>query len=347
MAMRVRAKRTLLGAALLVSPAHAEAVRPPAGPELEVSLEYAAPPGCPNARWFEQTVASRLGYDPFRAPAAHRVLVRIDAEAASHFGHVEWRSPSDEWAGDQSFPARKADCVELARTIALALAVQIHLLAVAKISDAQDAPSPPAAPLPREPDRAKPAALPRESAHEPRPRDTPDGASSENQSTSPARLGIGAGASAGQGLSSNVVGLVRLFALIVRRPLSLELGAEIGLPSTTRRADGAGYTQKLLFGSLAGCGGPTPWSVCVLTRCGMARVRGRDIDVPASDSGAILQTGLRVAISPPLGPHAFLSARVEGLATLTPWTVTLDGLTVWTAPPFSANGGLDLGVFFP
>jgi len=85
----------------------------------------------------------------------------------------------------------------------------------------------------------------------------------------------------------------------------------------------------------------------VLAKAGMARVRGLDIDVPASDSGAILQAGLRAALSPALGANAFLTARVEGLATLTRWTVTLDGLGVWTAPPFTANVGLDLGVLLP
>jgi hypothetical protein len=312
-----------------------------------VSLEYTAPAGCPDARSFEHAVASRLGYDPFRAASAHHVLVRIDVEAASHFGHVEWRAPNGDWAGDQSFPSRQAGCVELARTIAVALAVQIHLLAVAEVPDTQDESPSALPPASRAPEPEKPPPVARSAANESVIADTTDLASAETRGTSHWRFGVGSGVSAGQGLSSSVVGLGRLFALMVRPPLSLEVAGELGLPSMTRRADGAGYSQQLMFGSIAGCGGRAPWSVCVVARCGLAHVRGRDIDLPASDSGPILQTGLRVAMSPPLGSHVFVSARFEGLATLTPWTVTLDGLGVWTAPPFSANGGLDLGVLFP
>ncbi len=347
MAMRSRAKRTLLGVALLGSPARAEELRSPDRPQLEVSLEYTAPAGCPDARSFEHAVASRLGYDPFRAGSDHHVLVGIEVDAASHFGHVEWRAPNGEWAGDQSFPARQAGCLELARTIAVALAVQIHLLAVAEVPDTQDESLSALSPPSREPEPAKPAPLARSPAKESVAADTPDHASPEARGASHWRFGVGSGVSAGEGLSSNVVGLGRLFALMVRPPLSLEVAGELGLPSTTRRSDGAGYSQQLMFGSIAGCGGRAPWSACAVARCGVAHVRGRDIDLPASDSGPILQTGLRVAMSTPLGSHVFVSARVEGLATLTPWTVTLDGLGVWTAPPFSANGGLDLGVLFP
>lgn len=340
-----QATKLLLGIAFLVTPARADTMEPDAAPSLEVSLDYVVPPGCPDMRTFERAVASRLGYFPFRGAAQRHVLVRIEASAPSLFGQVEWHDPSGEWVGDQSFPGGTAGCVELARTIAIALAVQIHLLEATENPASVAASS--ALPTAPEESPAEPRPAPKVSALEPKPADGVAAAAREKPPVAPWEIGVGGGLSLGNGLSSGIVGVGGLFALFVRRPVSLELGGELGLPSTTRRGDGAGYTQQLVFGSFAGCGAHSAWSACVVAKVGMARVRGRDIDVPASDSDAIFQTGLRVAIAPKLGSRGFFRARVEGLVTLTPWTVTLDGLGVWTAPIFAGSIGLDAGVFLP
>ena len=73
-------------------------------------------------------------------------------------------------------------------------------------------------------------------------------------------------------------------------------------------------------------------------------VVGQTIDAPRSESAALVQTGLRLALRQDLGRGAYVSARAEGLLNLTRWTVTLDQLGVWTSPRLAYLGGLDFGV---
>jgi hypothetical protein len=340
-ALRWVAGGALLGSGFFASPARAE---PGTETErLEVRLDYIAPAGCPNLDAFERIVANRLGYYPFGSDASHGVLVRVEARAQNLSGQFEWRDVSGQWAGDQRFPARTADCDALVRTMALALAVQIHLLATVSEAPTSSVATPPPAEVPDtnappNPVRAGTAPKPSEPVVPPPP---------EPRDVSRWEFGAGGGVSLGEGLSSRVVGSGRIFGLMVRRRLSFELAGEVALPTTTRRSDGAGYSQELMLGSLAACGAHPPWSACVVGKSGVVRVRGRDIDVPASKSGAIVQTGLRAALSSALASRAFVAARLEGLATLTRWTVRLDDLEVWAAPRFSASVGFDLGVLLP
>src|SRR4029079_5440758 len=53
-------------------------------------------------------------------------------------------------------------------------------------------------------------------------------------------LAIGAGPSVGFGMSSSPILLGRLFAALAWPRVSLELGALVSVPATTRRPDGAG-----------------------------------------------------------------------------------------------------------
>ncbi|HET9960021.1 MAG TPA: hypothetical protein VFQ61_36260 [Polyangiaceae bacterium] len=345
------------GVALAFAPAAARAAQ--VDDALEVSLEYVAPRACPDAIQFQNIVAKRLGYAPFRKQAPSRVLVSIEASEGGVSGHIEWRGPSGEWAGDQTCAARTTECGELARTMAIALAVQIHLLAAmpgASVSG-DAAPAPPEA-APAEPAFTAPPAA----STTPSParvdnkglnstRLSPSRQSalprSEAGPQSPWEFGVGGGVSVAHGMSSGLVGFGRLFGVITRRRFSLEFGGEVGVPTVTRRADGAGYSQQLVLASLAGCGVVPPWSGCLLTKAGIARVRGHDIDVPSSDSAPLVQAGVRGGLSSPIGSRLFFALRVEGLATLTRWTVALDGFGVWTSPPLTMGAGLDLGVHWP
>jgi len=160
-------------------------------------------------------------------------------------------------------------------------------------------------------------------------------------------LAIGAGALLGFGVSSSPVPFGRLFGSVAWPHWSLELAAEVGWPSTVRRADGAGFSQQELLLGLAGCGSLAPWSACLLAKGGAIRIQGKDIDAPASPTGPLVETGLRLAVMQPLGRRFYVSAQAEGLLLVTRWRVTLDDNLVWTSPRFAGTMGLDLGVRFP
>jgi hypothetical protein len=150
----------------------------------------------------------------------------------------------------------------------------------------------------------------------------------------------------GFGLSSTAVSFGRAFASVAWQHSSVELATEVAWPTTTRREDGAGFSQQPLLIGVAGCGDLQPWSACLLAKAGAIRIVGEDIDHSRSPWAPLLETGLGLAVMQRLGRHLFVAARAEGLCNLTRWQVTLDQNLVWTSPRFAATVGLDIGVRF-
>ncbi len=315
-----------------------------------VTLEYAVGSGCPDAENFKAVVTTRLGYDPFNESAADHVLVRIASRDGSLDGRIEWRDSSGKWTGDQSFPLVSSDCLRLVRAMGFALAVQIQLLA--KTGPARDldvgtrAGSGPPAEAPTPPATPRPAGV----------TTVPDGPTivpgATTTAPSPTRgprpvFAMGAGPSIGFGMSSTPVLLGRLFGALAWQHVSVELAAAVSLPATTRRADGAGFSQQHLLVSAASCAIVTRWNVCLVANAGEVRMVGEDIDHPTSAEAPVFETGARVAVIQRFGRRVFLDAHVDGLVILTRWTARLDQVPVWTAPRFAAAIGIDTGVRFP
>jgi len=313
-----------------------------------VALEYTATPDCPSADDFRAIVNGRLGYDPFRETAAKRVLVLIATRAPAFEGRIEWRDADGEWAGDRTFPSRSNDCRELARAMAFALALQIQL------SLGAGAPAAPSDAEPAEDDRTATADAPPPVSPEPAPPPTeqPD-VPAVSEVAKPAApgtrpvLAVGAGASVGFGVASNVVPFGRMFGNIAWPHWSLELAGEIGWPTTERREDSAGFSQQQFLVSLAGCGALARWSACLLAKGGAIRIAGVDVEKPASPWGPLFETGLRLAVIQPLGRRVYMAVRAEGLVIVTRWRVSLDQFPVWTSSRFTETIGLDVGLRFP
>jgi hypothetical protein len=324
-------------------------VRADGGP-LAVALEYDAVPDCPEAGDFKAIVNGRLGYDPFREGAPERVLVQIASQAPAFEGRIEWRDAEGKWVGDRTFPSRSNDCRELARAMAFALALQIQLSAGGSVPPALDVAEPPEAPPTAEaqvppPEPPAPAARPSEQPALPAPSQL-EGAPARGPRPVTA---FGAGASLGFGVSSSMVPFGRVFGGIAWPYLSLELAAEVGWPTTERRAndDRAGFSQQELLMGVAGCATLARLSACLLAKGGAIRIVGVDVEKPASPWGPLFETGLRLAVTQPLGRSVYVAARVEGLLIVTRWRVTLDDVPLWMASRFTENIGLDVGVRLP
>lgn len=344
------------------------AVQVESGP-FSVTLDYNAPAGCPSADEFRAVVVGRLGYAPFRDGSSYRVSATIAPDSRALIGRIEWRDADGDWVGDQTFASRTRDCSELARGMGFALAVQIQILATpAAPPRIAPAPAPPAPALPSAGAAAAPTvgSAPAPATSTPAPVSAsataeqtevvPESVTAEQAETTlavtaprpsaPAIWSLGAGTSLGQGLSSSFVGLGRLFGGVGWSHVSLELGAEVSLPATTRREDGAGFAQQLVLLQGAACGDTDRVSGCVLAKGGQLRVEARDVDVPASPRGTFFAVGLRAVVRQQLGWRASLQGRVEGLALLAPWDVTIDRTTVWSSSRFAGMLGLDVVVRF-
>ncbi|HVT09161.1 MAG TPA: hypothetical protein VHO67_16990, partial [Polyangia bacterium] len=160
-------------------------------------------------------------------------------------------------------------------------------------------------------------------------------------------LAMGAGPAVALGLSDGPALLGRVFGVLAWTHVSIELAAQASLPATTRRMDGAGFSQHLLLLGLAGCAVRGAWTACLLANGGEVRMSGVDIDKPTSAVAPVLQAGARLGASHQLGRRVTAGAHVDGLAALTRWQGTLDDLPVWTAPRFAAALGVDAVVRFP
>jgi len=312
--------------------AHARAV------VVATQLDYVATPGCPSAARFEAVVVGRLGYDPFRADAPDRVTVRIEAAGRTLEGGLEWHDAAGSVIGAQTFPSRTGDCDELTRAMGFALALQIQLMAA---TAGETRP-------PQAPPTAAPATV-----LAPAPPVTPSpatqiempGPGRNDQPRGPFIL-VGAGASAGIGLASDPVALGRLFGTVQWSHVAVELAGEATAPSTTRRADGAGFSQEEFLASLAGCGVRAALSLCALGKIGGFRVVGQGVDVPLTASGLLMQAGLRLTASHTFGHRTYIIGRAEGLGRVTQGTVTLDSIPVWSTPRFAALLGIDVAFRF-
>jgi hypothetical protein len=342
------AGRVLAHAALLCVLGQAEA-RADAGP-LAVALEYSATPDCPEVGDFKAIVNGRLGYDPFREGAPERVFVQIASRAPAFEGRIEWRNAEGKWAGDRTFPSRSADCRELARAMAFALALQIQLSASASAPSAPSAVEPAEASPPAEAQVASPVSP--ASAPLPNAQQSVAVPSQVAAAESPSRvpgpvLAVGAGALAGFHVSSGVVPFGRVFGSLAWPHWSLELATEVGLPTTERRGDGAGFSQQELLVGLAGCGTLARWSACLLAKGGALRIAGEAVEEPASPWGPLFEMGLRLAVTQPIGRRVYVAVRAEGLLIVTRWQVSLDDTPVWRSSRFTETIGFDVGVRFP
>ncbi|HVY38143.1 MAG TPA: hypothetical protein VHM31_09410 [Polyangia bacterium] len=333
----------------LFGPAAAQAQRRP----FQVALEYVAGPGCPAAAEFRAVVTGRLGYDPFAADAADRVLVQVVPRNGAIEGRLEWRDAAGAWTGDQTFPTTTTDCTRFARVVGFALAVQIQLLANVRAEpDGASAPPERAAAPPAGPSQVA-SERPPQQAPEPLVARPPAAAIAAAPTPSPPRrasgpeLAAGAGPEVALGMSDGPILMARIFGALAWTHVSIELAAQASLPATTRRMDGAGFSQHHLLLGLAGCGFRAAWTACVLANGGEVRMSGVDIDRPTSAVAPVFQVGARLGASHHLGRRVIAGAHVDGLAALTRWQGTLDNLPVWTAPRFAAALGVDAVVRFP
>lgn len=319
-------------------------------PAFLVAVEYEAAPNCPGAEALEAAVVARLGYDPFAEDAPNRVSVRIVPKATSLEGRIEWRDADGQWAGDQSFSMASGDCLRLTRTMALALAVQIQLLnGDLRGTSALDPDQANAAKSSAKPAAEAPSAKRADESPATTATVGPPAASTVQRtpkSDAAPVWALGVGPAVGFGMAPAPMVLGRIFGQLSWQRASLQLAAEASLPSTFRRADGAGVSEHLLLLSVAGCEAFGRWNACLVVDAGSVRLAGRDIDHPTSTHLPFVDAGLRAGFKQALGQRAFLNAHADGLVVLTRWTASLDDVPVWTTPRFAAAIGIDVGVQF-
>lgn len=310
------------------------------GGEITAQLDYQAASGCPLAAEFEALVVRRLGRDPFRSDAAESVVVRIEFAGAELLGRFEWKDASGRWLGDRVFSSRSRDCRELFRVMGFTLALQFQLMATDALPESHPTDAAGAGPArPGEPSEPATLVAPLPLRAEIAPETQPASARSRPS------VAIGGGAAVGIGFAPSAIALGRLFGTLAWSHVALELGAELSVPSSVHSSGGGGFSEQLLFGSVAACAKGSVLSACLLTRYGQIRVVGEGVEQPLSSSGALLQSGVRLSVAHSLG-RAEVAAHVGGVAQITHAVVTQNSIPIWSAPRVGADLGMDIAIRF-
>jgi hypothetical protein len=310
-----------------------------------VTLDYRADPaldGCPDESAFRAMVQSQLGYDPFRSGAENQVIARIAVADGRMHGLVEWRDESGTPRGERELPSEAGGaCLELARTMSFAVAVQLQLLA----KDAESKASSPGV-APSEPKRGgaeTPSPPEREGARDVQPQPAAD---DEDAARAPWEILVGIGPLLAFGVAPRTAMEGRAFATVRRGRIGVELGAETGFRSSHSTYGDEGFEQHLVRGSATACFALPPLSGCFVSKVGSLTVRGFGVDEPRSSSGFIALLGPRLALEQEFGGRWLAALRVESLATLVPWRVELNDREIWKAPPIAFFVGADVARFF-
>jgi hypothetical protein len=322
-------------------------------PKLVVDLDYgadAALEACPSEAAFRAQIRSQLGYDPFLASSAHKVVARAAADAHGIRGFVRWYDASGKLRGERELRSSNEDCAAFARAMSFAIAVQIQILreeAEQPVAGASRAAS--------DTDgkgetfeKSEPASSTNLARRSERPpsRTSPFNSNAEPGKAPPWQLMIGAGPGVRFGVGPRPAAEGRVFALVRRDPFAVQLGADASLPSRNPTAEGEGFELNLAGASVSGCAFVQLVSVCLVNRLGRVAVRGFGVDMPRSSSRLVADFGPRLALQGTFARGWMGVLRIETLVALSPWRVTLREREVWRAPPLSLSIGVDLVAVF-
>ncbi|MEO6603053.1 MAG: hypothetical protein ABIQ16_24420 [Polyangiaceae bacterium] len=325
--MTLRPMRHRLGQGLVVAACCAHSLAQ-AEPRLHVALEYVADPvlGCPSESELSATVTERLGYNPFSSEGSEpRLRIAINRSADGAVAQLEWTDRQQRGEGERRIVSRGGNCVELARSLAFAVAVQIQLHASASApaegADPSAPPTPPRVRPPPEPPRAIQAR--------------------------PERVVlVGLGALARHGLTPGVSPGVRLFAGLSQQRWSLELSGHATLPSDFQLADGSGFAANEVGANLAPCWRISTFGLCALGTLSIVHVRGHGVDRVGSPSSLTGGVGGRLQLGWPALERFGVVVQGEALAVLAPRHVSLNQMTVWSTAPVAFTVMLDFVAIF-
>jgi len=314
---------------------------------LRVALQYdvdSALSNCPSEGEFRHRVIDEVGRNPFDDNAAIRIIAHFGESSGEIVGRIEWKSPSGASLGERQLALQTQDCGEFSQKMAFAVAVQIQLLNLS-------APT-----VPHELNtgdsmsNGKPIAIPTKPASSPKTLESPKVPVTPTRTVSHASartrvmFGFGPLLAAGWSPASSVG--VEGYGAVKHDSFSMALGFKASLPNTYRRTDGSGFESRVAMLSLAPCGHIDRVAACGVVNVGTMYVRGLGVDVVRSASGLVVQPGLRLSLSQPVGRHFACAVFGEFLGNTRRWAVRLDKEDVWSAPRAVYLGGVSASLSF-
>ncbi len=282
---------------------------------------------CPARGELTRAVEVRLGYDPFHDDAERSVVATIRRHDGDLVGRVELRDGTDRLVGARDIGAAH-DCADLVASMALAISLAIDPLGSPHaVSPPTLAPAPALAPPPQVPGLERP------------PASGPPTLASAVAAPPGRVVELGAGAVIGIGTAPAPTVGVSIQAGVRWSTFSLSLEGRGDVPSS-RSAGGGQVSASLLSASLLPCLHHSFLMGCAVASLGSIHGASAGVGYPASDDSVYGAIGARLGVVVPLWRFLLMRAYIDGSASLSRTTLTLNGTSVWTSPPVAGALGL-------
>ena len=301
-------------------------------------LVYVREPGtetCPDETEFRRFVASRLGYDPFFPWATTTVVATLDRAGSSYRGEIVILDERSAVLGRRKLDGSSGDCVEVARTMGLAVSVALDDLDLGAKPALTPAAPPPPPPPTFPPPRVAPVAI-----------DVPRADPAPSSSRVPIVVSAAVGPIVSLGVAPAPSVGITASLRVRRRWLSLILEGRADLPSAGTYLGGT-VTTNVLGGLLGVCAHPFHG----LYGCGIGFLasfaeQGKGYAPDGNAAALYFAAGARVGWEIPLGAKVFVDVRVDGMLTPTASKVEVEGVGVYPMKVETGSGGVALGTRF-
>ena len=336
-----RWRRRTLGTCLLVAGLIGSAAAN-AGPRA-VHLVYIRGAGaeqCPSQAELQQGIIARLGRDPFWGQGARQMWITISRSGTELVATIAAQADDGGAAQVRAVTSRRAECVELASAVELAIAIAIDPLAT--MGRPSEAPGDVAGPF--EPPSAPPGSVAPASGAPGAPEAAPlvalqRTATPQARGAGHRRWFVGAGlllsTGAGTGTSPG-------FALDVgarQRDWSLTLEGRVDYPTEVVGGGRAVGAAPILAAAVP-CYHVRWLAACAVAAAGILRGSARDLPGARVEVTPYCAAGARLAAELPISARFALGAHFDALATLTPTHLQIYQAEVWHTPVGSMTLGL-------
>ncbi|HMR08899.1 MAG TPA: hypothetical protein PKA88_24130 [Polyangiaceae bacterium] len=296
-----------------------------------VRLEYALGAGattCPERGELSEAVAAELGYVPFSDSAKETLSVRIAEQGGALVASLALKDETGALIGERELSAAAGDCGELARTLALAVAIAIDPL---RAGEPKPKPDP-------EPETATPPSPPPPASVEPKLDRLPP-------SPPPTFMAIRV---AGGGLIAAGVAPALAPGIWVHGGVGLDsfsIGVDGRATFSASDNDARGtVSASLIAATLVPCLHVDSLFLCPTATIGALQGTGENVSRPNKATTVHASAGARIGIEVPRDRYLSFVAHGGIDANLTRTTLKIDGQDVWTTPTLS--GGFAGGARF-
>jgi hypothetical protein len=306
-----------------------------------VRLSYSEGPGvsgCPPERTLSSAIVSRLGEDPFDPTGTRVFEARIQGRGPVLEGLVRLVDEQGNHAGQRRFESSRAECAQLVRALALAISLAINPnLATSEENGMSPAANPPESDPSADRTAPEPATVLR--PPEP-PAEHAPAAQRKERSPWPWHFTLGAAVNGAVGAGPEPALGALAFGRVRRASTSFAL--ELRYDAPFAHAVGADSVHSSMWAlAIAPCLHLAFARGCGILLAGDVGAGSQGVDAPQNPHGWFVASGLRAGVEWPFSGRLGFTAQLDGLFTIKPVRIVLDGRPVWRTP--WASGAMALG----